>query len=70
MNPEIWLKKIRIYDKMKGSLMESTHISIYSLQSGKHCHAIFSKSTVKSKSSEVGRWVGTEFVFYTVWNGA
>ena len=43
--------------------MESTHISIYFLQFGKHCHAIFSKSTVKSKSSEVGRQVGTEFVF-------
>ena len=48
-------KRVDIYCKMKGSLMESTHISIYSLQSGKHCHAIFSKSTVKSKLSEVGR---------------
>ena len=49
------IEKDCIYGKMKGSLMESTHISIYSLQSGKHCHAIFSKSTVKSKSSQVGR---------------
>ena len=40
MNPKNLLKEVGIYDKMKGSLMESTHISIYSLQSGKHCHAI------------------------------
>ena len=53
MNPKIWLKKSRhLWQDERKFEMEFTHISIYSLQSGKHFHAIFSKSTVKSK------WVG------------
>ena len=54
MNKKIWLKKVGIYGKVKGSLMESTHISMYSLQSGKHCHA----SQVKSIKASQMKWVG------------